>query len=472
MLEQINIKEKVKAKINLATLSGASQKYGTGGPQGPVTATYGQVLPIVMLNALEIQEGMLVRLEIDCMGFMPKLMMTMDISKSKTSFLDNVFPRAGDVVSIFMRAPNDTLKPIRNDYEVISVDYIGGGIPGGAGSSLVRLTGRLFIPDLYLEKSFVENGTGYETLKKIASELSLGFASNEDNTDDTMKWYGLGNYENFINQVTDHVWKNEESFFTSFIDFYYNLNLVNVNKQFTFSLDGQPGVISDLNIRVPDEEKTLEIEQKIFSLTNNPNYSSRNNFINDFNIINNATLITAKEGILKDYSFYDFSSKSFVLDSVPVLNTKDAPSTVVPLGIMKTLGIQPNKTWLGMQYSEPIGNVHKNYSYAKLINNFNLSEIEKIIVEVKLASPNFFIHKGQRLATIIYNYGDATETITSNNQAAGLLSTKTPGVINRFLTGFYYVKGYRIIYDPTVSPGFSQVVYLTRREWERSTDRI
>ena len=220
MLEQINIKEKVKASINLVTLSGASQKYGTGGPQGPVTAVYGQVLPIVMLNGLEIQQGMLVRFEIDCMGFMPKINVTIDLSKSKANFFSNVFPRAGDIISIFMRAPNDTLKPIRNDYEVITVDYLGSGIPGDAGSSTVRLMGRLYIPGLYAQKTFAEENTGYEVLKKVATDLSLGFASNEDSTDDKMKWYGVGNSEMFMNEVTSHTWKNEESFFTSFIDFY------------------------------------------------------------------------------------------------------------------------------------------------------------------------------------------------------------------------------------------------------------
>jgi hypothetical protein len=39
-------------------------------------------------------------------------------------------------------------------------------------------------------------------------------------------------YKAFIKQVTDHSYKNESSFFDCFIDRYYVLNFINVEKQF------------------------------------------------------------------------------------------------------------------------------------------------------------------------------------------------------------------------------------------------
>lgn len=470
MLEQINIKEKVKAKINLLTLSAPSEKLGTGGPQGYTTAAVGQAYPFVIINGKEIQKTMLRRLEIDCMGFMPKLIMTMSLMGGKVDFFKRVFPRAGDIVSMFLRSPNDNIKPIRNDYQIVTVDYIGGNYQGDIGESVLRITGRLYIPNFYAQRTFSMEATSYEVFKNIAEELEIGFASNVDSTDDKMKWMTVGNYENFINNVSKHTWQDENSFFTTFIDFYYNLNLINVNRQFTYAPDGQPGVISDINVRVPSENRTFESTMETFGLTNDLGTMSFNNYIARFNVINNASLITYKEGVQKDYSMYDFSSRTLVADSLTPLSTADAPQNITPIFLNIGTGTQPCRTWLGLQYSSPIGNVHKNYNFAEMLNNFNLMEIEKIMLEATLLNPNLFLHKGQRVPVVLYNYGDNIDVLTTTDPKYQM-TDRTTAVVNSFLSDFYYVKGYKIIYDPTQQVGFSQMVYLTKREWVTSSAR-
>jgi len=470
LLEQINIKEKVKAKLTLLTMAAPAERLGTGGPQGYTTALVGQAYPYVVMNGKEIQRTMLNRLEIDCMGFLPKMVMTMTIAGAKADFFKNVFPRAGDVVSVFLRSPNDNIKPIRNDYQIVTVDYLGGDYQGDIGQSMVRITARLYIPNFYAQRTFSIEGTSYDVLKKIAEELEIGFASNVDSTDDKMKWMTVGNYENFINNVTDHIWQDENSFFTTFIDFYYNLNFININKQFTYAPDGQPGVISDLNVRVPSENRTYDLTMESFALTNDLATMSFNNFISKFNVINNASLITYKEGVQKDYTMYDFSSKTLIADAVTPLSTADAPQNITPIFLNIGTGTQPSRTWLGIQYSSPIGNVHKNYNFAAMLNTFNLMEIEKMMLEASLMNPNLFLHKGQRVPVLLFNYGDNLDLLTSTDPSYQM-TQRTNSVLNSFLSDFYYVKGYKIIHDPIQQIGFSQVVYLTKREWVTSTSR-
>lgn len=451
-------------------MAAPEERYGTGGPQGYNTALMGQAYPYIMMNGKEIKNNLIGRFEIDCMGFMPKLFFTMSLVSTKVDFFKRVFPRAGDIVSVFLRSPNDNIKPIRNDYQVVTVDYVGSNYPGDMGEGFLRITGRLYIPTFYTQRSFSVEGTSYEALKKVAEELEIGFASNVDSTDDSMRWMTLGNYENFINNVTKHAWQNEESFFTSFIDFYYNLNFINVNKQFTYAPDGQPGVISDIDLRVPSENTTFEKEMKVFALTNNIETMSFNNFISSFNIVNNASLITYKEGVIKDFTMYDYSTKVVVSDTVEPLSTPDAPQNITPLYINLSTGLQRKQEWLGMQYSSPIGNVHKNYNFSKMLNTFNLMEIEKMMLEATLLNPNLFVHRGQRVPVILFNYGDNLDTITTTDPKFRM-TERTDSVVNPFLSDFYYVRGHKIIHDPSQQVGFSQVIYLSKREWVTSSSR-
>lgn len=470
LLEQINIKEKVKAKLKLVPMIAPEERSGAGGPQGYNTAVMGQAYPYIMLNGKEIMHTVIGRFEIDCIGFLPKLFMTMSLVSTKADFFKRVFPRAGDIISIFLRSPNDNIKPIRNDYQVVTVDYAGANYPGDIGEGFLRITARLYVPGFYTQRSFSVEGTSYEVLKKMAEELELGFATNIDSTEDSMKWMTVGNYETFINNVTKHAWQNEESFFTSFIDFYYNLNFININKQFTYAPDGQPGVISDIDLRVPSENITYEKEMKVFALTNNFETMSFNNFIASFNIINNASLITYKEGVIKDFSLYDYSTRTVVIDTVQPLSTADAPQNVVPIHLNASTGVQRKREWLGMQYSSPIGNVHKNYSFSEMLNSFNLMEIEKIMLEATLLNPNLFVHKGQRVPVILFNYGDNLDTITTTDPKLRI-TDRIEATLNSFLSDFYYVKGYKIIHDPSQQVGFSQVLYMSKREWIISSTR-
>jgi hypothetical protein len=167
---------------------------------------------------------------------------------------------------------------------------------------------------------------------------------------------------------------------------------------------------------------------------------------------------------------YDYSTKVVVSDTVEPLSTPDAPQNITPLYINLSTGLQRKQEWLGMQYSSPIGNVHKNYNFSKMLNTFNLMEIEKMMLEATLLNPNLFVHRGQRVPVILFNYGDNLDTITTTDPKFRM-TERTDSVVNPFLSDFYYVRGHKIIHDPSQQVGFSQVIYLSKREWVTSSSR-
>lgn len=471
MIDRINIKELIKPSIELYKLEANFERSSNvGTPHGYNTAVLGQLYPYIVMNGLTLSMQQILYMEIDCMGFLPKMRLNMRIYEAKPNYLLNHFPRAGDIISVFIRSPNDDIRPIRNDYQVVTVDYLGGeGISDG-GESFISITARLFIPFIYNQKTFAIEGTSYDVMMKLAKELELGFASNIDATDDSMRWMYIGNYEQFIQNIANHSWKDDNSFFTAFIDFTYHLNFININQQITNDLDGQAGPVSNIDIRNPSENTTFAKTLDLFKLTNNFDSMPFNNFVAKYNLINNSSILSYKEGVIKDYTFYDYTIMQDTHGRLDALRTDDMPDRL--RSISDNLGTlaQTNLEWLGIQYSLPNGNVHRHYNYSVLHNNFNNTEMDKMILQAYLRTPNFFVHKGQRLFMEIFSYADKYDYLSSPETRV-TMDGGVIGAINTFLTDFYYVKGHKIIYDPSHQMAFSQEIYLTKRDWALSNLR-
>ena len=105
-------------------------------------------------------------------------------------------------------------------------------ILGSNQENIYTITGSLFIPGLYGDTiKALPKLKSIDALKKIATDLKLGFATNEESTNDEMTWINPNStVANFIKNITDRAYKNETSFFTSFIDVNYILNFINVDE--------------------------------------------------------------------------------------------------------------------------------------------------------------------------------------------------------------------------------------------------
>jgi hypothetical protein len=445
--------------------------------------------PFVSINNYIFANTEIETFEINCNSFIPTVRMKAGV-KSKT-FTSQAIPKDGDIMSVFIRARNNAFKPIRNDYRITSVRSTDGNQEGR--NAVFTISGELFVPHLYDEIIKSYKGTSYEVLKEIAKELQLGFASNDTETDDSQVWINPGgDYYNLINDIADHAWKDEKSFFNVFIDLYYNLNFVNVNNQFNESTDLDMQLLTNLkfndSINAELMGKTLEkaTGEVPKMLSNWEDLKGTSAYIHYFNMKNASNVVNQEHGYKTYTMFFEQNSEQYWSLFTDPLTTDGAEADKI---ILKGRATKPGapkeeywKTqnryrWEGIQYSAPEGNCHQKYNFAKNWNLRNNAELQKMYVEAQLENGNFNIYRGERLPLIIFVGGDLRyQTVATPPEAGNVSAAYPPMLPDKFYSGYYMVSGMRINYSPqskTVSsdinagesPGFTQTMVLTRREW-------
>lgn len=455
-----------------------------------VNKDLGTNYPFIYINNYIFANLEIELFEIDCTGFIPTARVKV-YPKSKT-FTSAAIPKDGDIMSVFIRARNNAFKPIRNDYRITNVRSSDGNSEGA--QAIFNITGELFVPRLYDEIITSYSGTSYNVLKEIAKELGLGFSSNDTATDDNQTWINPGgDYYALINDIASHSWKDEKSFFRVFIDLYYNLNFVNVNNQFNESDDIDMQLLTNLkyndSINAPSSTKILEnaTGQIPKLLTNWEDVRGTSAFVHYFNMKNISNQVNQALGYKTYTMFFEQNSEKYWSIYTDPLTTEGAENDKI---ILKGRATKPGapkeeywKTqnryrWEGIQYSAPEGNCHEKYNFAKNWNLRNNAELDKMYVEAQLEHGNFNIYRGERLPLVIIVSGDVRYQVKVNPPESEPLPSVAypPPLPDKFYSGYYMVAGMKIKYSPrstTVStdmeagssPGFTQTMVLTRREW-------
>lgn len=424
-------------------------------------------------------------------GKIPRVTLTIkDVSQK---FLVN-FPLDGDVLSVYLRPPDiDNQRPIRIDFDILSVNSI-------PSTQTYSFSGIMKIPGFFGEtcKSFPASSS-FEHIQDVCEEVGLGFASNENSMDDVMsRICPFETYETFIQQTVQTAYKNDDSFFTWYIDPYYYLCLVNVNKQ--FSLEDK---IEDVNISyslplsgIQGQDDTKDTAKGSLVLTNKLEMVGMNTFIEQFSLENNSANVWIENGYKRHVQYYDMDANSptYVTNFVDPLTTDGAESEQILLKGRRdedTYQRTVKYKWIGTQFSKTNGgHVHDNYIFARILNFQNLAEIEKMTLKVNLAGMNFYLSKYARVPVLIYqsalnpknaamlrkrdeDLGENTEPdpdrkealnkLTTNSETNGDGTNPTDQIKNEFLSGYYVIGGIDYKYTP---PGpMKQSLVLIRREW-------
>ena len=186
------------------------------------------IVPVITINTTSFRDDELIYMQTDFSNSVsvPTIEVSVDDSKGNKFALE--FPTDGDVISLYLRPPDtENLRPIRIDFDIVE-------IRSDSESMQYGISGVMKIPGFFAEKceSFADD-TSFEQVKLICSNTGLGFASNESATDDKMpRLCPFETYETFVEETVATTYKDEDSFFTWYVDPYYYLCLVNVNKQF------------------------------------------------------------------------------------------------------------------------------------------------------------------------------------------------------------------------------------------------
>lgn len=465
---------------------------------------FGITFPIIRINDIMLSRYNIKSMSISSSDFVPTI--SLSLVYDNTTFISKNMPKDGDMVSLYLRANTNALSYLRNDF-IITSCYSNSGRFNNS-SIRVNIEGKMFIPELD-SSQFCESfmGTSKEVLKQLAEKYKLGFAFNDfDDTNDFQNWIKTEPGEEFIADIVEHAWKDETSFFEAWIDLYYNLCYVNINK---FLLSTENEETTDITFA----SNTLAIENLVNNntgvenaqmtvkvLTNASEFKDTPFYIKKWEPINISSSISLESG----YSTYTYTfthnqnylngdqSQCFQeLHNIPSYDQSKVDSFILLRGRSKYdknknpedekarvnhdfVNTYINIEWTGVEYTlddddskkqqnEWSGNVHKNYARAPYHNKQNINELNKMFLRVECDGLNLQIMRGERVPVYIvpnnsYDKG-SNETLTQND---------TPKNENRFYTGYYIVDDVEISYHSAgngETSNYTTTFTLKRREW-------
>jgi predicted chitinase len=297
------------------------------------------------------------------------------------------FPLDDTTFEVFLNSGSPNLKSIHMKFKLTNFQE--------NTDKTYTVTGSIDLRDFYKIKYQSYVGTSFEVLRAISKELQLGFNSNIQSTDDTMKWTNPGKkYREFIGEVLRHSYITDESFVLGYIDFYYCFNYVDIEKEWIRDIKSDVGVSSGSLSRLA----TAKTEEKIVKLilTNEKSSEGTDVYFQTYNVKNNSTAKSIEEGQKSVSKYYDTSSKSFLVFDIESQTSPGDDKIILK-------GKPDDSSELKENYRTvfcgkiDLDNVHKNYPYAKVLNERNLNELNKISVDIEMSSCNFNLYKFQKI---------------------------------------------------------------------------
>lgn len=402
--------------------------------------------PILWYNGILIAPELISSFYLDTTGQFPILKAWFNDSTNemhnRTIALDNT------VISLYIdsrtkdSSMKSTLAGIRMDFKLVSYGYLD-------DSKTFFVQGIPDVDDYYIQTiDDYSNKTSFDTLKECSQKCKLGFRSNVSNTNDKMLWqnYNLENYK-FISNTTKYAYKSDSSFFTSYLDINYYINFIDVEKELNESIDID-GVYTYGNEGIAENELKID---KLY-IVNSTNTDIRyNNIYDKFEFLNKSTAISINEGYRKNIHYYDKTGNweqkagTFLRFTIET-NTSDKGI------ILKSFPNDTNENGFFKQHTKnvyisplDIDNTHKNYNYAYFLNNYNMKELDKMLIKVTMSEVNFNFYKYQKIQTYI-------------------IETKTGDSIsfNERLSGGWIIRAINYYYDSET--GLKQELIMAKRE--------
>lgn len=487
---------KIKKDIRFDELS-LSENGGTSTNGGSQLNTVGNDYPIIRINDMVLGKDDIQSMLISSKGFLPTIELSLKFAN--TALISKNMPKDGDMISVFVRTNTSAINYLRNDFIINHVDS---NISSKSANNTVFLRGELFIEGFTSNNNtFGIIGTSKDVMKEIAKKFKMGFAYNDaDDMDDLQNWLCcFSSPQVFIEDVTRHSWKNNMSFFKSWVDLYYNLCFVNVNK--FLSSDENPEDEIDLtffsstvalNSLTSSNDKPDDAKPFLKVFSNFDSFKGSSFYISKWHPVNRSnSLSSGYSNIIHSFTHNQnvyIENKDNCEDTLivnPVYDTSKLDSYIILRGRAKydenanpdneqarvNYSMQNtyiNHIWSGVEYKMDkdensssnntwSGNVHHNYHNAAYQNEINDIELNKLYIEVVCDGLCLQVMRGERVPVFLkYN------TPLDKN-----ISPDDPG-FNRFYSGYYIVDSIEYKYNGKVKTGyssFSTIMSLKRREW-------
>lgn len=365
-------------------------------------------MPFIWYNGYQINYSDIKYFSLYHDGIIPKCKIvfrdTFNIMKSSG------FPLDDTKIQVFINAKSANLKSIHMEFKVQNFQ--------DNGDNSYTIFGTVNIPELYLKryKSYNQK-TSLESIQDVCKEMSIGFNSNMDNSDDKMTWVNGGkkNFQ-FLDDIILNSYKSDNSFLVGYIDYYYCFNYVDIEKELGRDIKNDVGI--DTSGSSANSNKTEDERVTSLALTNDSSFRDSSMYFNKWKIRNDSTSVSLKKGYLTKVKFYEDSDKDFLVFDVDSI-TSEGTQTVILKGAPqdeKYFKDNYSTVWMG---KIDMDNSHKNYNYSVVQNRMNLDDLIKISIEIELPNPNFNLYKFQKIFISFIN-NTATPT-------AGLIQERLKG---------------------------------------------
>ena len=543
--EDIAVVQYSEPALKVDSLNISNKSMSTMGVKSDKISYY---IPIVYINDFMIPQTNITNFYLDYSSFAPQVMV--EFVDMTNELLSTNVPKPGSYIKVFIGGHGDEnyYKPIRQDFIITNINKTnktGGDYQNSGNPIKYKLTGILNVPLGFRKMPWSSSKiNARQAMFNLSNTVGLGFATNFSiNSDvDVMRWVNTQNksYYDFMREITQHSCYSPYTFFTSFIDQYYVLNYVECRRLLSHGGDKTDSPQIIYNCIMPEMRKNKADkpdddlnsgEQRVsyYFLTNSEEFNGWTNYIEEYYELNDGYTIVS-DGYKKSltYSdkcgFFDLTSKNYKFLIMPVDNIKrdsdrkiiSLPDTVgkntyIPLNLRETT----NPAYINNQslYDNPtaaesnvdLGEVDTSnnfplYFYAPIQNDFQMKNLKKCGLSVRLQNYNPAITRYSRIWLDIFDMHENSSTQIRKNTmvddmqpsiAKNYLNEKNENIIifkeetikdteyqtyNRSLSGWYVVTDMKISYN-TVKD-FTGVTYkklqtqlvLNRIEYKPSFD--
>lgn len=427
--------------------------------------------PVVYLNNVMIESTNITKLYLFNDEFLPRL--RLEFSDPTNKLLDENFPIDNSIISVFKDSTNTSFMGIKMDFKVTDFTIIKGAKSNEHITYVID--GALNVDDFYLMDWESYKGTTFEVIKKVSTDMGLGFATNIVNTNDDQVWINPRNYKiEFIRNMVDASYISDETFLFGYVDFYYNFNYVDIEKQLTEDISEQKTLVENKQMLKEGEEYEIPL-----ILTNHPDRDNTNLKIDKYTIENSSTNVNLTYGY-RHYAIYydklDDNVKNYALDSISdagankiVMKGNDTESD-------ELYNNQTNNTWMGKLDTD---NVHANFLHSQLQNKMNLKFLQKLKMKVRMQKINYGLYRFQKVNVELYNLGKTTTKTEATAKDPSRKNAREKNSIDknpdRFeetiihkLSGEWLITAINFIFDK--KEGNIQEITLVKRELTEKYD--
>lgn len=396
--------------------------------------------PFIWYNSYQIDDKDIEYFALYHDGLLPT--MTLSFKDSMNLMKDKGFPLDDTKIKIFLSSRTKNIRHILLEFKIANFSVNG---------DIYTIKGVLNVNGLHLRKfKSYSKKTSFFALQDICKEVGLGFNSNITDSKDQMTWINTGQkVYDFMDEILSYSYISDEGFSYGYVDFFYNFNYVDIEKELSRDASEDNGIDSSgFGKDVTGDDKKI----KKISLSNDRSLQESDSYVSEYKILNNSTSVSLEKGYLNVSKYYDSFKKEYLIFDVDSI-TSEGSKSIIMKGSPQDENFYKenvNTTYVGKLDPD---NAHINYNYSYVHNSQNIDDLQKIGIKLTLPNPNYNLYRFQKIVVLITNKG----------------RTPSANIKNDRISGDWFITEIKFIYS---GGSYNQEISLIKRELEVSKEEF